>query len=98
MLIRIHNSYRDVVSIVDKELLGKKFEEGNFQLDIKESFYKGEEYDEENALKIMINMALEDSTFNIVGEKSIKTSLKAGIITKDSIKRIQNIPYSLVLV
>jgi hypothetical protein len=38
----IHSSCRDVVAICDSELLGKVFEEGQLQLDVKESFYKGE--------------------------------------------------------
>jgi hypothetical protein len=43
-------------------------------------------------------MAMEDSTFNIIGERSIKTALKAGIIQKESIGRIANIPFALVLI
>ena len=39
----------------------------------------------------------EDSTFNIVGEESINSALKAGIILEEGIKRINNIPFALVL-
>jgi len=97
MLIRIIKSYRDVVAICDAELLGKKFEEGNFQLDVKESFFKGEKTSEEKAIEIMQDMSREDATFNIVGEKSINTAIKAGIITQNSIKKIQSIPFALIL-
>ena len=97
MLIKIHKTYRDVVAICDKELLGKIFEQDRFQLDIKESFFKGEKSSKENAIKIMQNMSREDATFNIVGEKSVNCALQAGIITKQSIKRIDNIPFALVL-
>jgi len=34
MFVNVIKSYRDVVAICDKELIGKKFEEGNFQLDV----------------------------------------------------------------
>lgn len=97
MFVNVIKSYRDVVAVCDKELLGKKFEEGKFQLDLKESFYKGEEIPEKEILETMRNFAKEDSTFNIVGEKSISSALKAGIISEEGIKRIQGIPYTLIL-
>ena len=48
MFIKITKSYRDIVAVCDSSILGKKFEQGNLQLDLKESFYKGEEVQEEN--------------------------------------------------
>jgi len=42
MFVKIIESYRNVVAIADEELVGKKFFEGNKQLDVKESFYKSE--------------------------------------------------------
>ncbi len=97
MFVNIIKSYRDVVAICDRELLGKKFEEGKFQLDIKENFYKGEEVGTKSLVEIMKKMSAEDATFNIVGKKSVDAALKAGIISKDGIGRIQKIPFALVL-
>ncbi len=97
MLVRIIKTYRDVVVICDSELIGKKFEEGKFQLDIKESFFKGEETSEEQAIQIIKKMSKEDATFNIVGEKSVDCALKAEIITNEGIKKIQGVPFALVL-
>ena len=98
MFVNIIKSYRDIIAICDSELIGKKFYEGKFQLDVKESFFKGDETDEEKAVEIMKDMVKEDSTFNIVGEKSINTALKAGIITNKGIGKINNIPFALVLI
>ena len=95
--INIINSYRYVVAICDKELLGKVFEEGKFQLDVKESFYKGKEIDEEKLLETIRKMAGEDATFNIVGEKSVNIALRAGIITEEGIGKIQGVRFALVL-
>lgn len=97
ILIKIHQTYRDVIAICDSDLLGKKFEQGNLQLDIKESFYKGKEKTRQEIIQIMKDLSREDSTFNIVGEDSIKCALEAGIISKDGIKKIQGIPFALVL-
>lgn len=109
MNIKIHKTYRDVVAICDSDLIGKKFvsqasddlekspEERKFQLDVKENFYKGEEKTKQEAISIMKDMSEEDATFNIVGEESVSCALEAGIISKDGIKKINNIPFALVL-
>ena len=96
MLVNIIKSYRNVVAICDSELLGKCFEEDIFQLDVKESFYKGEERTEQEVLQIIISMKSEDATFNIVGERSVQTAIKAGLISEDSVRTIQGIPFALV--
>ena len=97
MFVNIINSYRDVVAVCDKELLGKVFEDGKFQLDVKESFYKGKQVSEAELLKIIKNLSMEDATFNIVGRNSVNAALKAGVITKEGIKEIQGVPFALVL-
>lgn len=97
MFLNIIKSYRNVIAICDKELLGKKFEEGKAQLDIKENFYKGEEVDEQSAIETIKKMTMEDATFNIVGEKSVNIALKTGIISKKEVGKIQEIPFALVL-
>ena len=103
MLIKIHKSYRDVVAVCDSDILGKTFEEAGDkkgvvkQLDLKESFYKGEDVSREKAIEIMKTMASEDATFNIAGQKSIDAAIKAGIIKEESVGQIQGIPFALVL-
>ena len=99
MFINVIKSYRNVVAICDKELLGKVFEEGNSQLDVKENFFKGEEEtSEEKIIQKMRQMAIEDSTFNIIGEESINAAIKAGILSEDEVGRIKDIPFALILV
>jgi len=97
MFLKIIKTYRDIVAICDSELIGKKFEHGKFQLDIKESFFKGEEVSEEKVIQTINEMSREDATFNIVGKKAIETALKAGIISEEGIKEINGIPFALVL-
>ncbi len=98
MLVKIHKSYREVVAVCDSELLGKRFEEGILQLEVRENFFKGEEKAEKEAIEIMKDAAMEDATFNIVGKNSVECALNAGIISKEEIKTIQNVPFALVLV
>lgn len=98
MFINIIKSYREIIAICDSNLIGKIFEEGKFQLDLKESFFKGEEKSKEELIKIMKNMAREDAIFNIVGKNSIDCAIDAGIVSKDGIKKIQDIPFAMVLI
>lgn len=97
MYIKIHESYRKVVALCDKELIGKKFEEGKMQLDVRENFYKGSEITQEKIIERLKQMKLDDSTFNIVGEKSVNAAVSAGIITKGNIGKVNGIPFALLL-
>jgi len=98
MFIKTHRSYRLVAAICDSELIGKKFEEGNKMLDVRESFYKGEEIqDETKAIEKLIDLAKEDATFNIIGRKSVQCALRAGIIAESGVSSVQGIPFALGL-
>lgn len=97
MQIKIHLAYRKIVALCDSDLIGKTFEEGIKQIEVKESFFKGDEKNKQEILKILQEMAKEDATFNIVGKESIQTALEAGIIEQHGIMKIQEIPIALVL-
>jgi len=90
-------SQRDLVAVCDSDLIGKKFEEGKLQIDIKENFFLGEEFDEEKTMEIMRKMRMNDATFYIVGENSVNAALEAGIINEEGIVKIQGIPVALIL-
>ena|SRR3989344_7620826 len=95
--LKIHVSYRNAVAIADSDIIGKRFEEGQRQLDIKESFYKGKEIGKEELIQEMIDQTKEDSTFNIVGKNSVAAAIEAGIISKESVGKVQGVPFALVL-
>ena len=94
ILIKIHNSGASrLISLCDSDLIGRKFEQGNKQLDITERFYKGEEMSEEKILSLLETC----SSLNVVGKESIKFTIKNKVITKNSIIIIQGIPHVQVL-
>lgn len=98
MQIKVHKAYRDIISVCDTDILGKLFEEGNRILDVRENFFKGEEISEEKLIELMKEISSEaDATFNIAGKKAVECALKAGIIYESGIKKIQGIPFALVL-
>ncbi|MCH7568344.1 MAG: DUF424 family protein [Nanoarchaeota archaeon] len=95
--VKVHKSYREVVAICDSNLIGKKFEEGIKQLEVRESFYKDKELSYDETIELMQFQAREDASFNIVGQESLKAAKEAGIINDKGIEKIQNIPYALIL-
>ena len=97
MLVKIHSAYRTIVTICDSSLLGKFFEEDKFQLDIRANYYNGEEMVAEKVIPLIIDYAGEDATFNIIGEESIQTAIRAGVITPEGVRKIQGIPFAFIL-
>jgi|SRR3989338_3166599 len=96
--LKIHESYRRVVALCDSNLIGKKFFEDKRQLDLRENFYKDKEISFEDAVEILQRERLEDSTFNIVGEKAIKAAIEALILNKEGIGKVDGVPFALILI
>ena len=97
MYLKIHESYRAVVALCDENLLGKKFEEGKRQLEVRERFFKGDSLNKEEAINLLKRQQREDSTFNIVGEESVKVAIEIGLIDKNQVAMVGGIPFALVL-
>lgn len=97
IVAKIHRAYRSVVAVCDADIVGKYFEEGKYQLDLRENFFKDTEITYAESVKLFKDQIKEDATFNIVGHKSIQAAIDAGIITKDSVNYIAKIPFTLIL-
>lgn len=99
MLVKIHKATRYVVAICDTDLFGKKFTDadGIREIDLNTSFFKGEEQNEEQVEEILNDYKREDASFNIIGEQSCKIALKVGLIDKEGLIKISNIPIALTL-
>ncbi|MBS3124256.1 DUF424 family protein, partial [Candidatus Woesearchaeota archaeon] len=57
---------------------------------------KGDKKTEQEVIQIIIDMKSEDATFNIAGERAVNAAIKAGLISEDSVRKIQGIPFVLV--
>ena len=97
ILLKVHESYRWVVAVCDKDIFGRKLHEGKRALDISTQFFEGEEMNEEEASTQIIRCVSEDATFNFVGEKSVALGKKLGVVTDEGIIHIEGIPFGLVL-
>jgi hypothetical protein len=97
MWVKVHKSSRTVVAICDENLLGKKMTEGIKQLDVTESFFKGEKHTKSEVMSIMLYEFKLGSTFNIVGKEAVETAIEAGIIGKDEFSKVKNTPFTLII-
>ena len=97
ILLKVHESYRWVVAVCDKNIFGRKLHEGKRALDISTQFFDGEEMTLEQAKNQIIRCSNEDATFNFVGEKSVALAKKLGVVKDEGIIHIEGIPFGLVL-
>lgn len=79
-----------IVAVCDKEIIGKKFKEGDLILKLEPSFYKGTDASESE-----IKEALSCATIaNIAGEKAIACAVECGCIDPDTVIFIEGIPHA----
>jgi len=89
--IKIYKQGKDLlVGACDEKLLGKRFKEGKFQIEIKKEFYGGKRVTRE-----VLKSYLEGATIaNLVGKETIKCAIEAGIIDPACVIKIKGIPHA----
>jgi hypothetical protein len=91
MIVKVHKKQeKTVVAVCDDDLLGKRFEEGDLQLDLTSDFYAGTKMDEKEAGDLVRNADI----VNLVGEQSVKLGIEEGIVEKDRILKVDGIPHA----
>ncbi len=79
-----------LVAVCDKEIIGKKFREGELMLILETGFYKGTDVSESE-----VREALSCATIaNIAGEKSIACAVECGCVDPDTVIFIEGIPHA----
>ncbi len=79
-----------LVAVCDKEIIGKKFHEGELTLIVDAGFYKGVD-----ACESEVKDALTCATIaNIAGEKAIACAVECGCVDPDTVIFIEGIPHA----
>jgi len=95
MIVKIHKREdRTVIAVCDSDLLGRKFSEGDRQLDLTSDFYKGEERDEKDVGDLIRNADI----VNLVGKNAVKIGLQEEVITQDHVITIAGIPHAQAVI
>ncbi|MBT7903452.1 DUF424 family protein [Candidatus Woesearchaeota archaeon] len=79
-----------LITITDKDILGKTFEEGDAFLDLSSNYYSGEEMEISDLEKIMKNSYMLIFT----GAISVQFAIKHKLISEENVLHIQKIPHA----
>ena len=85
----ITSDNRLILTVCDKEIIGKKFETPDLKLDMSSDFYNGKEKTEKEIVKLFEQAYM----INLIGQKSVELGLKSKIISEKDIIKIKDIPY-----
>jgi len=97
ILLKVHESYRWVVAVCDKDVFGRKLVEGDRVLDVSGIFFEGKEMDEDDVKEEIVRCNREDATFNFVGKKSVGIAKELGLVKDEGVMVIDGVPFALVL-
>ena len=81
----------DTVACCDELLLNQIFVEGNLKIEISESFFGGDLLNIDKA----VDLLKKASYFNIVGENITNKAIALKILSKEGVKKINNIPMAI---
>lgn len=90
MIAKIHRSPSGIIlALCDTELLGKKFEEGEAQLDLSGPYFRGVEMTEREILPA----AKAAKIITLVGQRSVDFFIAEKIAHRENVKKISGIPH-----
>jgi len=82
-----------VVAVCDEDILGKKFQEGELKLHVKEDFYGGKLV----SMREGIDAIKESTIANIVGKKIIQKLIEEGLVIEEAVIKIAGIPHVQII-
>jgi hypothetical protein len=95
VLMKLHSVQgQNILAICDPELIGKKFVWGDLEILVSKGFYEGEHV----PIDVMERTAHQCTSINAIGKTCVKALLKAGLVEKEAIVYINDIPHCQVYV
>ena len=88
----ITSSGNIILNVCDPELLDKIIKDEEKEITISSSYYNEKSIDETEATHLLQNC----TSANMVGEKIISLSIKLGICSEKSVRKIDGIPFLIV--
>lgn len=89
--VRIYKQGRDVlIGACDEKLIGKKFSEGKFQIEVRKEFYDGERIGKEKLKRYLENATIA----NLVGEEAVRCAIEIGLVDPSCVIKIKGVPHA----
>ena len=90
------SAHGSVVAVCDRELVGRRYEEGEFVLDLTTNFFFEEGLTKEvDDVSVIVEAVKESFTSNIVGNRIVEALVEHGVINKNGVKNIAGIKYAM---
>jgi hypothetical protein len=92
MITKVHTNRdgRILVAVVDSDLIGRRFEEGEMQLDLSSDFYTGKEMSPEETGDLIRNADM----VNLVGKEAIALGIQEQVINPTNVKTLKGVPFA----
>ena len=92
--IKVFKQGKDlVIGACDEKLLGKKFVDGKFQIDVSKHFYDGDRIDKKTLEKYLFDATIA----NLVGKETVACAIKLGLVNPDCILKIKGVPHAQMI-
>lgn len=85
--------YGSMAIVTDRDLIGKLFEEGKVQLDLRKDFFKGEEKNKEEVKKIIIS----SRHIFLTGKEAVAVAIEMDLIEGKRIFWVKGIPHAQIV-
>ncbi len=96
LTVRTSDTGEKVVAACDKELAGRKLEEGELVLDLRGKFFYEEGITVETDKFELIAKEVRDAfTSNIVGNHLVERFVESGMIDSSDVKKIAGVKYAM---
>ncbi len=92
-ILKIHNTDTgNIVAVCDYDILGKRFEENDTVLDIRDDFYNGDKAD----IDTIISAISRCTSTIMIGDNIISELKKHNILTPEHILFVSETPYAMI--
>jgi hypothetical protein len=82
-----------VIGACDEKLLGKKFRDGKFQIDVAKHFYEGQRIDKKTLEKYLLDATIA----NLVGPETVKCAVDLGLVDPECVLKIKGVPHAQIV-
>jgi hypothetical protein len=92
--VRIYKQGTEIlIGACDEKLIGKKFSEGKFQIDVRKDFYDGERINAEKLKRYLENATIA----NLVGEETVRCAIEIGLVDPSCVIKIKGVPHAQIV-
>ena len=92
--IKIYKQGNEIlVGACDEKLIGRKFTDGKFQINVAREFYDGERI----SIELLKNHLKNATIANLVGNETVECAINMGLVDPECVIKIKGIPHAQIV-